>query len=132
MRRLSVLGSIVLGSVTMPASAEPAVASMILTTRVASFCQIDAEERMVSADGQIGLVRNTCNITGSYAVRASFTNLAGGQVDAGNERASVDGMGRASIVSNGPRRQNRLWTLRDARKRNQNAPVIVRFSIMPF
>ena len=131
MHHLKYLAGLATICASAPAFAEPASASLSLSASVQSFCRIDTSELVVDESGAIGAVRNTCNLASAYAVRASFTNLIGGQVSADDEFAPIDNWGTATFVSNGPRRQTRLWRLVEAQRLDSTAPVIVRFSISP-
>ena len=131
MRWLAISTGLALACSSAPALAEPASATLGLSAYVQSFCRIDAPERVVDENGAIGSVRNTCNLASPYSVRATFTNLIGGRVSADNEIAAVDSLGSASFISDGPRRQTRLWRLLEGQRRDEDAPVIVRFSILP-
>jgi hypothetical protein len=69
---------------------------------VEPFCRLwtEAAEEPIQfngADAQLGSVREVCNTSGGYTVRAAFTNVSDGSVVADGETADVAEDGTASF-----------------------------------
>lgn len=108
---------------------------LMLAARIEPFCRLTAEPsvqlRLIEGRAEIGAVSEMCNAAAGYQVRAEFTNLGGGTVTAGADSAVVDPSGAASFSYDRARRQDRMWALRNAVLRQNDAPIIVRMSITP-
>lgn len=114
------------------ASANPTQASQTLRAHVDSFCRVDgaiADELTIQEVTPLGDIREVCNTQG-YIVRAAFTNLAGGTVVAGADRAGIDA-GTAEFRYGQAQARIRPWQLYGAVRQNAAAPVYLMVSITP-
>lgn len=129
--RLPLCAMVPLFALAAPASAAPAEVGLQLRAEVASFCRIYTDESAVGSDGRIGAVRELCNSAAGYGVQASFSNLRGGTVRAGEEEQDLSADGSALFVSSMARHRTRDWALLSAQRLDAGQPVTVRFTISP-
>lgn len=125
------------GGLAAPAAAAGADASadLRIAATVEPFCRLTADHpdqlQLVDGRAEIGSVRELCNTAAGYEVRAHFSNLASGTVNAGSDSAVIDPRGGATFSSGEARHQRRIWSLRDAVLRDSGEMVMVRLSITP-
>lgn len=133
MKTLIALTALAAASITSsPAQARSATASFGLSARVESFCRIEggqSDALSIQPVTALGSVREVCNTQG-YVVRASFTNLSGGTVVAGNDQAGIAG-GMAEFRYAQAQALVRSWLLRDPVQFDTAAPVYFTVSITP-
>lgn len=109
-------------------------AGLKVAAAAAPFCRLSADfpasVQLIDGRAELGSVRELCNTSAGYEVRADFTNLSGGTVTAGSDSAALDRLGRASFRHTEARHQRRAWRLSKAVVRD-GGPVVVRLSIAP-
>lgn len=119
-------------SISGIAEARDAQANLQISARVESFCRIDgaiADALTIGDITSLGTIREVCNTQG-YIVRASFSNLRGGTVVAGRDRAMIDD-GFAEFRYTQAQALTRVWQLQGAEQRDVAAPVYLTVSITP-
>lgn len=130
------LAGFALAALAGAGQASAADISLELRADVAPFCRIwtESDAGPVQFDGdraQLGSVREVCNMSNGYVVRAAFSNITEGSILAGSETAPVASDGTASFSYGEARLQQRDWQLVGAKRATAEAPVFLRLSISP-
>ena len=116
------------------AASDDAASSLLVTARVASFCQVlqgTGEVELSNGAASFGPVTEVCNSAGGYRVLASFVNLDSATVVTADGSAPLDDDGTIAFVRPSARKIVQSWALRDAVKHDPAAPVFVQVNVSP-
>ena len=132
-RTLIAIGALA-SSASLAANPNADTRTLILTASVAPFCQVrqaSSEVQLNGGEASLGPVTEVCNSAGGYRVLASFVNLDRATIVTADGSAALGEDGTVTFVRPTARKLKQNWKVRDAVKRDPNAPVLVQVNVSP-